>query len=154
MLGSKHRRRVVAPQTGEIVTKQYPKDECDINNILSQYKKTGIINHINSMQGEFIDLPSELDYQAAMNLGIRASEAFASLPAVVRDRFRNDPRYLLAALGNPAFKAELEGLGVLRKPESAAPPPASGPGSVPVPGTGPISGPTAPPPQAPGTNPA
>lgn len=120
MFRSSSRIRVYAPETGEIVTKQSHRAECDINNILSQYKKTGVISHIMSRQGEYLDLPSSPDYQSALNLVLEAQEAFAHLPAVVRDRFNNDPKRLLAALGDPAFTAELQDLGILSRPAPAA----------------------------------
>lgn len=127
------RRRVVAPATGEVITKQYPKDECDINNILSQYKKTGIINHINSNRGEYIDLPSSPDYQSALNLALEAQNAFSTLPAVVRERFRNDPKYLLAALQDLNMRPELEQLGIINpKPAPAPASPASSPVNPPI----------------------
>lgn len=108
-----HPRVVV--DTGEFTyTKQSPKDECDINNILAQYKRTGIINHISAKQAQYIDLPDENDFQASLNTVKAAQEAFASLPSKVRDRFGNDPAKFLNALYDPARRAEFEELGVIR----------------------------------------
>lgn len=146
---SKNRRRVVTENTGEIITKQYMKDECDINNILNNYKKTGVITHFASRQGEYLDCPSGIDLQAAYDLAASANEMFSELPALVRDAFDNSPRKLLDALRDPGQADRLEQLGVTKRKA----PPASGPGSSPVPGSGPIPGPQAAPPQAPGTTP-
>ena len=59
-------------------TKQSFKDECDINNILSKYQKTGIVNHINQSEGQYGDFTSEQDYQKALNTVIQAQDMFSS----------------------------------------------------------------------------
>lgn len=112
----------------EQVTKQSHKDECDIHNILRQYQRTGIINHITSKQPLFTDLPSNLDYQTALNNMIASQRAFSELPASVRDEYRNDPQRFLAALGDPKQADKLRALGVLKPlPTPASPEPADGP---------------------------
>jgi len=106
----------VQVDTGEFTfTKQSSKDECDINNILAQYRRTGMIAHINAAAAQYLDLPSDLDYQASINVVKSAEEAFASLPAKIRDEFQNDPSVFLAGLYDPAKRPRLEELGVLRK---------------------------------------
>lgn len=108
-------RRRVQVDPGEFThTRQSHKEECDINNILAQYKKTGIIEHINTRQAQYIDLPSAVDLQTAFEITRAAESAFADLPSKVRDRFGNDPATFLAALENPDMKKELTELGVLR----------------------------------------
>lgn len=112
-----HKR--VTVNTGEFTfTKQSAKDECDINNILAQYKRTGIITHISSMQAQYLDLPSDVDYQASIEVVKTAEEAFSTLPAKVRDRFGNDPFQFLGALYDPDRRDEMEELGVLRKKQA------------------------------------
>lgn len=106
----------------ELITKQEFKDECDINNILEQYKKTGIINHIMQSQPSYLDLPSDLDYQTSLNTMEHASTAFATLPSAVRRYFDNDPARLLSALTDPAMRITLEELGILQGPASPQPP--------------------------------
>ena len=67
----------VITETGDIsMTKQSHKDECDINRILSQYKKTGIITHINNNQHMYTDLPSDVDYQSSLNTILSAQDSF------------------------------------------------------------------------------
>lgn len=114
------RTQVLARLTDELVTKQSHKDECDIHKILSQYKRTGIIAHINSRQPVFADLPDQHDYQDAIEVVRDAQGAFAELPATVRDQFDNDPFKLLEAIGNPERHAQLRELGIM-KPAPAAP---------------------------------
>jgi len=143
MFTPSNRLRVQLDCGDKLITKQAPKAECDINNILKQYRKTGIFTHINqnASQGMYVDLPSEVDLQQSFRIVAEAQEAFSSLPAKTRDRFGNDPLQFLAAFNDPSLAAELRELGLLQPDQSlpvAAPPPPSGPGSVPVPGTGPI----------------
>ncbi|QCQ84971.1 internal scaffolding protein [Blackfly microvirus SF02] len=102
--------------TGDkLITKQSHKAECDINTILSQYKKTGIINHINNASANYENLPDYPDYQQSLNTIINAQTAFSELPAVVRDRYKNDPATFLAALGDPTQRSQLEEWGVYKK---------------------------------------
>lgn len=117
--------RLITP-VGEIsMTKQSHKQECDINNILSQYKKTGLIHHITSLQPTFTDLPDEIDYQHAQNTLLQAQEAFAALPSSVRDRFGNDPALFLGAFQDETQAEYLREMGLLKplKPAEPAPDP-------------------------------
>lgn len=106
----------------ELITKQAMKDECDINNILKQYKRTGIIAHINAQEPVYTDLPDQFDYQQALNTQMQADAAFATLPSVVRAHFGNNPAALLAALNDPSQREKLTELGIIRKPEQPQPP--------------------------------
>jgi len=130
MLNSSSRRRTPAPSGGPLVTKQSHKAECDINNILSQFKKTGVINHISQLKPEYSELPDNIDYQSALNIQIQADEAFLQLPSVVRRYFNNDPAMLLAALNDPDQHDKLVEYGILNpKP---APQPAGNPDNIPA----------------------
>jgi phage internal scaffolding protein len=100
----------------QLITKQSHKAECDINTILSQYKKTGILNHINNASANYQELPNQIDYQLSLNTIISAEHAFSELPSVVRDRYHNDPSTFLAALSDPSQRAQLEEWGVFKKP--------------------------------------
>lgn len=112
--------RVTAPESGELVTKQSFKEECDINNILRTYKRTGIIEHIARATARFEDLPDSCDYQQSLNTLIEAENAFGQLPSKLRDRYDNDPAKFLAALGEEKNREEFERFGIL-KPRPTAP---------------------------------
>lgn len=116
------RRRVTVMQSDELVTKQSMKAEADINNILTQFKKTGIITHISKQQPIYTDLPDQMDYQQSLHIMMEADEAFATLPSVVRRAFDNDPANLLAALRDPNRREELMDLGIINKPPAPRPP--------------------------------
>jgi len=101
---------------GESRAKQSMKDECDINNILRQYQKTGVINHVRDNPGQYVDLPEVPDYQEALNIVIAAGEAFDSLPGSVRQRFNNDAATFLEFMDEENNYDESVELG-LREPE-------------------------------------
>lgn len=107
-------------RTGEEIvsrTKQSDKDSCDINLIMRRYETTGAIDHINPRApnwGEFHSVP---DFHTAQNTILEAEEAFARLPASVRDRFGNDPAQMLAFLADDANREEAIELGLVRAPD-------------------------------------
>jgi len=107
----------------ELITKQSHKAECDINTILKQFSQTGIIDHINKHQAEYIDLPDNLDFQTSLDIINQANDAFASLPSLVRDHYQNDPARFLGALTDPSQRSKLEEYGIF-KPRPPEEPPA------------------------------
>lgn len=116
----------VDPVTGEVVpsaTKQEFKAECDINNILKQYKATGMIRHIAAQGPIYADLPSDIDFQGSLNMVLEAQTAFGTLPSKIRERFANDPRRFLAFMADPSNLDEMVKLGLAKKTEEAPPPP-------------------------------
>lgn len=102
----------------EMVTKQSHKAECDINNILKQYQRTGIITHVQNARPTYEDLPSNVDFQQAMNTVLEAERAFLALPGKVRAHFDNNPERFLAAFYDPNQVETLRGFGLV--PEAAA----------------------------------
>jgi len=116
----------------EMITKQSMAAECDINNILKQYSKTGIMEHINTANAQWLDLPSQIEYQRSLNTMIAAEDAFAQLPAAVRDYYLNDPENLLAALDNPQQADKLREFGILKPLPEPAPSPAPAPAANPA----------------------
>lgn len=112
--------RKVVVDTGSVSrTKQSFAKECDINHIMSRYEKTGLIAHVNRVQGQYGDFAGPPDYQEAMNMVVRAGDMFMSLPAKVRARFGNDPGEFLAFVTDAANAEEVVklGLAVVREPE-------------------------------------
>lgn len=121
--------RVTAPVGTRSRTKQSHKDECDINNILAQYKRTGIVQHVHAARPTYEDLPSDVDFQASLNTILAAEEAFAALPSKVRDYFANSPERFLAAFADDKQHPQLREFGLLGPRPDDAPvrPPAPAP---------------------------
>lgn len=117
-----YRKRVPYRTTGESLTKQSFKQDCDINNIMRQFERTGIIDHVNKFAGNYGHMPSEIDYQAACNQMITAQNMFDSLPSKIRQHFHNDPAKFLAAASDPERREEMIELGL--KPRLDPDPPA------------------------------
>lgn len=123
-------------------TKQAHKDECDINQILARYRKTGVLDFAQRHEPQYGDVTA-IDFQAAMNTVANANSMFANLPAHMRARFHNSAPEFLAFVGDPENREEAEKLGLLKaKPEVAEGAPA------------PLSEPEASPPEEPATPPA
>lgn len=130
--------RVFAPHSDELVTRQDFKAECDINTILRQYSKTGVITHVQKNRPTYTDLPDGLDYQRSMNIILEGQEAFDGLPSSVRSRFGNDPATFLLALSDPDQRGYLTEVGVFKTPPVSGPPePVRPPAAPPLPATPP-----------------
>lgn len=102
--------------SGEIMTQQSAKDECDINLIVESAKRGANIipNVATPMYGDFTNLP---DFRTALLMVNKAQDMFMALDARVRDRFANDPARLLDFLADDANRAEAQALGLLKPVE-------------------------------------
>ena len=98
--------------TGESMTQQQFKAECDVNNILAKYKRTGMLTHIQKHQGNFGDFSSIEDYQTSLGKLMQAQQSFESLPSELRARFENDPAKLIDFLSDERNNAEAVKLGL------------------------------------------
>lgn len=95
---------------GELLTKQSMKDECDINNIVAKYEKTGVLTHLNATQATYADVSELGGYRDALDKVRAAEEVFMALPSELRAKFDNDPAKYLDFMG-AATKEQLEELG-------------------------------------------
>lgn len=93
-------------------TQQQFKNECDINNILRQYDKTGLITHLNTARAHYGDFTKANEYQEALNLVMDAQDAFMEVPAKVRAQFNNDPGKFMEFVTNPKNHDQLVEMGL------------------------------------------
>lgn len=101
-------------------TQQQFRDECDINNIMKQYKATGSITHVNNRnQGVYADLVNLPDYKEQLENVIAARQLFNDLPAALRKRFSNDPQELIDFLSDSNNRDEAIKLGLIDSPKNA-----------------------------------
>ncbi len=100
-------------------TQQSFQKECDINSIMGKYQKTGLVTHVAKYNGNYQDLPSEIDYHSSLNAILAANESFDSLPSSIRNRFNNDPAEFLEFVDNPENEAEQIELGLMTQPASS-----------------------------------
>lgn len=103
----------VTVETGDGLTEQSHKNETDMNYILRDYQRTGLIKHAKEHEGRYDDV-SVQDFQEAMFLVTQAQSMFDSLPANIRKRFGNDPSAFLEFTQNPENAPEMTRMGILR----------------------------------------
>ncbi len=103
------------------LTKQSFRDECNINNIMKKWKRTGVIEHMAEHPPRYGDFESVDDYQRACNMVISAQASFDALPASIRDRMHNSPARFMAFMNDPANEAEARELGLLMKADPVPP---------------------------------
>jgi len=113
-------------------TQQNFQDETDINNIMAKFAKTGLVDHVNNIQGAYGDFSTVQDYQLHLDQVMAADAAFMALPSQIRRRFDNDPSHLLAFVQDPANRDEAIALGLVNAtpPEPKAEPKAKASGAV------------------------
>lgn len=100
--------------------KQAHKKECDINEIMKQWKRTGVLSHENMSPPQYGDFHDVDTYIEACNQVNAAQAAFESLPAETRSRMGNDPAKLLQFLADEENTDEAIKLGLKLAPEPEA----------------------------------
>lgn len=98
--------------TGEGLTEQSHKQECDINYILKDYARTGFIKHANQNAGQYDDVTA-VDFQSAMDTVANVKTMFENLPSGVRAEFNGRPEQFLEYVQNPANTEALAQRGIL-----------------------------------------
>ena len=84
-------------------TKQEFANECDINQIVANFLKTGRLDTLQNARSMYVDLANApQSYHESLDLVIRSGEAFQALPSDIRAKFNNDvSQFLEAAYHNP-----------------------------------------------------
>ncbi|WNK13533.1 MAG: internal scaffolding protein [Microvirus sp.] len=121
------RRGIIFASQGR--TKQEFASECDINNIMRRYLKTGIIDHVRDSAPQYLDATA-FEFQSAMELVAQAQTIFEELPSSIRTRFENDPARLLEFVHDPDNVAEAVAMGFLDP--AKLPPPNEAPKAAPA----------------------
>lgn len=116
------RVRVRTLNTEATMTQQQFADECDINNIVKRYERTGEIVHRNQKTGIYADFTEITNYHDMMDKVLYAQDAFMTLPAKIRTKFRNDPGELLSFLQDSKNLKEAEELGLIELIQPTAQP--------------------------------
>lgn len=99
------------------LTDQSYAQSCDINNIMAQYAKTGMLPLQQNAQPSYIDNTMIPNLEEAFNIVKLASEAFYELPAYIRRQMDNDPAMLEIFVSNPENEDVLIKYGVLKPKE-------------------------------------
>lgn len=102
------------------MTQQHFKDECDINNIVARFDKTGIVTHLNSSKENY-GFSDPTTFQEAMNIALEGQAAFDDLPSNVRSHFDHDPAKFMQAVHSEGHEELFADLGLTIAPEVATP---------------------------------
>jgi phage internal scaffolding protein len=94
------------------VTQQSFKEECDINTILRRFNVTGQLP-VSPIDPQYGDFSGVTDYQSALNAVMAAQAGFDDLPAVVRQRFANDPAAFVDFCLDESNREEMIKLGLI-----------------------------------------
>lgn len=107
------KKRVKLDTGSETMTQQSFKKECDVNYILRKYQKTGLIDHVNTYNGDYSDVSSVPSYQQALEIVQDANTMFASLPSSIRKEFSNDPEKFLNFVSDEKNSDRMRLMGLL-----------------------------------------
>lgn len=84
------RKRTAIDASRPVLTEQQHKNSCDINHIVAQYNKTGVMPEGTRIP-QYIDNTSIPSLEEAFSVVKQAQEAFLDLPANIRRLMDNDP---------------------------------------------------------------
>lgn len=112
------RKRVYTDVSGPSRTKQSFRDECNINNIMKSFVRTGVLEHLNEHKPNYGFAPA-LTFKEALDTVHEATDMFADLPSAIRTKFSNDPAEFLGFVENPDNRSELALMGLLNEEATA-----------------------------------
>lgn len=98
-------------------TKQSFKTECDINEIMKKFQKSGAITHYASHAPSYGDTTGP-QLAEAMNIVADAETMFEELPSAIRKKFANDPERFLEFVQDPNNLEEMRELGLANKAQA------------------------------------
>lgn len=108
--------------TGQVSrTQQSQAAETDINRIVKQFKVTGAVPQ-GVRRPTYGDFDGVSDFRTAMDALLSAEKSFAAMPAIVRNRFNNDPAAFVEFCTDDKNIAQLREWG-LAVPEAPKPEP-------------------------------
>lgn len=110
-----HKSKGISFEDSPSMTKQEFVKECDINNIISKYHKTGVMDNAKSSEQYYQDVSEYPSFEEAIQYTLTAKESFMGLDPNLRKRFNNDPQRLLNFLEDPKNKKEGQELGLLKQ---------------------------------------
>lgn len=106
--------RVQTVPKGKTKTKQSMATDCDINNIMKKFQKTGTLDHVAKHGGTY-EYATALTYQEAIHVKRDAEEMFNDLPSSLRTKFKGNPAIFLDFVQNDDNLEEMGELGLLNE---------------------------------------
>jgi len=102
-------------------TDQSYKEDCDANNIIRKFNRTGMVTHVSKVQGKFADVSDVPDLLQGMERINEAKEAFMEVPAKIRAKFDNDVSKFYEYVSNPENHEEMVKMGLAEKRKHVSP---------------------------------
>lgn len=99
-----------------IITDQSSLHLADINNIMEQYVKTGMLPNQTSQSPQFIDNTQIPNLEKAFEITRNALSMFNGLPAFIRNMMNNEPQNLESFITNPENETLLLKYGMITNP--------------------------------------
>lgn len=97
----------------ETKTKQCFAEECDINNIVNRFRRTGVLPPPPPDTLKYGDISDLTNLQDAMIRAFDAEDMFMRIPAKIRARFENDVFQFLEFADNPSNRDEMVKMGLI-----------------------------------------
>lgn len=107
--------RFYTKNNGIVKTKQEFGPECDINNILNTYRKSGTVTHLNGMQPQY-GFATGNDFRESLEIVRKANENFQTIPSDIRAQFNNNPEQFLDFASDPTNEAQMAEWGLIDAP--------------------------------------
>ncbi len=107
--------------SGKVLTDQSYKKMCDINSIVANYKKTGVLSHQKEKIAQYMDNTEIPSLMEAHELLRDAKDAFLALPSQIRKLMDHDPKNLIGFIQNPENSDLLLKYGIIEKVEEVKP---------------------------------
>ena len=114
-------KKYVFKTSGESLTQQHFKEECDVINIIKRHDRNGIIEHVQRGQARYGDFSEVADYREALDLVRDAQDEFMTIPSDIRKKFDNDPGKFYEFVSNPDNKEELKQMGFIETQDVGKP---------------------------------
>ncbi len=96
---------------GESLTQQQFADSCNINNIVSDFNRTGRVP-IHKGEAKYGDFSEVGTFQESLERVEAIKKDFRSLPAKIRDVFKNNPDNMVQFMDNPENNEKAIELGL------------------------------------------
>jgi len=107
--------RLASQPEGPSMTDQSDKNYLDINNIMKNYAKTGLLPQFKDKIAQYIDVTQIPSYMDAHDQIQHAKQLFNQLPSPVRKLMGNNPANLEKVISNPDYEGMLVKYGILEK---------------------------------------
>jgi len=109
-------KRVHTVNTDPSKTDQQWKKSCDVNEIVTKYKRTGQLSHVRAQQPTYADVSEIPDLLTSLTQVKQAESAFLTVPAELRKKLNNDPVAFIDFLNDPTNDDEAIKYGLKNKP--------------------------------------